>query len=270
MKKVLLLSIIILLSFSLIACNANGNTSNQNESSDNSTSELSSTTFQPTAQIETTVEPTTEEITTEAPTENVQDLANQSYLVYLQNHSNWFSDENHDYYSSSHGKMIAFYDITGDGIDELIHLKPMIEERRLEMNLCILTYTDSIQTLYDDYLVSIAGAEAGYSTFVGNDSKLYCVMAKELNGLVIRFDANGNTLSPVYLAESKANHLAEPKDAICHVDGELVSFEEFYNYRNTVEEKVDTYLLINYQNSRGKKDNSLTYEEACQYLSQSQ
>ena len=85
-----------------------------------------------------------------------------------------------------------------------------------------------------------------------------------------RFDANGNTLSPVYLAESKANHLAEPKDAICHVDGELVSFEEFYNYRNTVEEKVDTYLLINYQNSRGKKDISLTYEEACQLLNDKQ
>lgn len=270
MKKVLLSVIIVLLSFSLIACNSNGNTSSQNESSHDATSENASTTYKPTTPIETTVEPITEEITTEVPTENVQELANQSYLAYLQNHSNWFSDENHDYYSSSHGKMISFYDITGDGIDELIHLKPMIEERRLEMNLCILTYTDSIQTLYDDYLVSIAGAEAGYSTFVGNDAKLYCVMAKELNGLVIRFDVNGNTLSPAYLAESKANHLAEPKDAICHVDGELVSFEEFYNYRNTVEEKVDTYLLINYQNSRGKKDNSLTYEEACQYLSQSQ
>lgn len=270
MKKVLLSVIIVLLSFSLIACNSNGNTSSQNESSHDATSENASTTYKPTTPIETTVEPITEEITTEVPTESVQELANQSYLAYLQNHSNWFSDENHDYYSSSHGKMISFYDITGDGIDELIHLKPMIEERRLEMNLCILTYTDSIQTLYDDYLVSIAGAEAGYSTFVGNDAKLYCVMAKELNGLVIRFDVNGNTLLPVYLAESKANHLAEPKDAICHVDGELVSFEEFYNYRNTVEEKVDTYLLINYQNSRGKKDISLTYEEACQLLNDKQ
>ena len=270
MKKVLLSVIIVLLSFSLIACNSNGNTSSQNESSHDATSENASTTYKPTTPIETTVEPITEEITTEVPTESVQELANQSYLAYLQNHSNWFSDENHDYYSSSHGKMISFYDITGDGIDELIHLKPMIEERRLEMNLCILTYTDSIQTLYDDYLVSIAGAEAGYSTFVGNDAKLYCVMAKELNCLVIRFDVNGNTLLPVYLAESKANHLAEPKDAICHVDGELVSFEEFYNYRNTVEEKVDTYLLINYQNSRGKKDISLTYEEACQLLNDKQ
>ena len=270
MKKVLLLFIIILLSFSLIACNANGNTSNQNESSDKSTSDNSSKAFQPTTQTETTVEPTTEEITTEEPTENVQDLANQAYLSYLQEHSNWFCEDDLGFYSSARGRMIAFFDINKDGIDELIHYKPMIEERHGEMNLCIVTYDNGIQTLYDDYLSNIAGAEPGYSVFIGNDSQLYCFMAKELNGLVIRFDVKENALSPVYLAESKAKHLAEPEEAICHVNGELVSYEEFHAYRKSVEEKAETYLLINYQNSRGKKDVSLTYEEACQYLSQSQ
>ena len=218
---------------------------------------------------EKTTEKATEKPTeppTEKPTEDMKNTAYQAYLEYLHSHPEWFLVDDPTFSYVMDKKPIALWDFNGDGIDELIHYRPRIEEKTGEINLRIVTYNNSVQTLYDEVELSIPGAEAGFSVFIGDDNKMYSVTAKELNGHVIRFDMNGTNLSAQTLADSQAHHLAEPEEAVCHIDGKDVSYEEFNDYRKSVEDKVKTYLLINYQNSRGVDDVSMSYSDACNYL----
>ena len=218
---------------------------------------------------ETITEKATEKPTeppTEKPTEVMTNTVYQAYLDYMQGHPEWFLVDDPTFSYAMKKKPIAFRDINGDGIEEIIHYRPKIEEKSGKINLCIVTYNNGVQTLYDEEEVSIPGAEAGYSVFIDNDNKMYSVTAKELNGHVIRFDMDGMKLSAQTLADSQAHHLAEPEEAVCHVDGAEVSYQEFNNYRKTAEDKVKTYLLINYQNSRGAEDVSMSYSDACSYL----
>ncbi len=265
MKRIIILSFIAVFGLSVAACSTTNTISaNSNTSTDQSAVEVKE---EPTTEEYTSEELTTEDPTTEVPTEDPQETANHAYLEYLQEHSDWFSEKNNDFLSIAKTSAVALCDVNGDGVDELIHVRPYTERQYGEMNLCILTYNNGIQSLYDDYFLSIPGAEAGYSVFMGNDSKLYSITAKELNGSVIRFDVDdGSSLLPIYLADSKAHHLAEPSEAVCHADGSVVTFDEFYSYRSGIEDKVKTYLLINYQNSRGAEDISMSYDEACSHL----
>lgn len=226
-----------------------------------------------TQSVQETTEKTTEKATekpteppTEKPTEDMKNTAYQAYLEYMQDHPEWFLVDDPTFSYVMDKKPIALWDFNGDGIDELIHYRPRIEEKTGEINLCIVTYNNSVQTLYDEVELSIPGAEAGFSVFIGDDNKMYSVTAKELNGHVIRFDMNGTNLSAQTLADSQAHHLAEPEEAVCHIDGKDVSYEEFNDYRKSVEDKVKTYLLINYQISRGVDDVSMSYSDACNYL----
>lgn len=203
---------------------------------------------------------------TEQPTEVMTNTVYKAYLDYMHGHPEWFLADDATFSYTMKKKPIAFRDINGDGIEELIHYRPKIEEKTGKINLCIVTYSNGVQTLYDEEEVSLPGAEAGYSVFIDNDNKLYSVTAKELNGHVIRFDMTGMKLSAQTLADSQAHHLAEPEEATCHVEGADVSYQEFNDYRKTVEDKVKTYLLINYQNSRGAEDVSMSYSDACSYL----
>lgn len=228
-------------------------------------SQTETTTQAATAAV-TTQAPTTEPPTTEPPTENQKEAAYQAYLDYMQGHSEWFFVDEPTFSYTMKQNPIAFCDINGDGVEELIHYRPQLEEKTGKINLCIVTYRDGVQTLYDDEVVNLPGAEAGYSVFVGNDNKLYSVTAKELNGHVIRFDMDGTELSAQTLADSQAHHLAEPEEAVCHVEGADVSYQAFQDYRKSVENKVKTYLLINYQNSRGAEVVSMSYTDAYDYL----
>lgn len=163
-------------------------------------------------------------------------------------------------------KPIALWDINGDGLDELIHLRPYTEERSGKLYLRIVGYSNGIQTLYDDYVINLPGAESCYSVFLADDQKIYSLTAKECNGHVIQFDVDGDKLSAETLADSSAHHLAEPEEAVCHIDGKDVTYQEFDSYRSSKEDKVTKYLLINYQNSKNAEDISLSYDEACRYL----
>lgn len=269
MKKVLLLFIIILLSFSLIACNANSNTSNQNESSDNPTSENSSTTFQPTTQIETTVEPTTEELTTEPQTENITLASYQEYLSHLQSHSKWFTERY--YYSVNGNKPIALYDLDNNGISELIYVHPAEDQSHGEVHLSIYTFSDGrIKKLYEDYIFSLAGSDPACSVFIGNDSKLYSMGSNGYNSAVIRYDYDGFSISTDYLAESKGRGTADPDSVIYHKNGELVTGQEYNEYRLSITDSATIFLMITYQNTNGVTDISMSYEEACQFLNEKQ
>ena len=218
---------------------------------------------------EKTTEKATEKPTeppTEKPTEDMKNTAYQAYLEYLHSHPEWFTNAEQDFIRATEKCLIAIYDINGDGMEDVIHFRPGDGEKRLNVFLTIVTYNNGVQTLYNDYVVNLPGAEEGFSVFIGDDNKMFSVTAKELNGHVIRFDMNGTNLSAQTLADSQAHHLAEPDEAVCHVDGKDVSYEEFNDYRKAVEDKVKTYLLINYQNSRGAEDVSMSYEDACSYL----
>ena len=230
-----------------------------------------STTAQAFTEELTTAAPTTEEVTiaestTAEPTEPPQTAAKQAYLEYLQEHYSWFNNGNTDYQSIAKKGQIAFKDLNGDGVDEMVHIRPGDGDKKYEVQLCILTYEAGTKTLYDDFLFSIPGAEGVYSVFVGSESKLYSVMSKELNGSVTRFDFDGSSFSYEKLADSTAHHLAEPEEAVCHVEGSTVTFEEFHSYRTSVEDKAETYLLLTYQNNKGIDNISMTYEEALNYL----
>lgn len=74
---------------------------------------------------------------------------------------------------------IAFWNLNSDGVEEMIHFRFNIEDKRGELNLCIVTYDNGTKNLFDDFILSLLGAEAGYSVFVGNDNNVYSVMAKE-------------------------------------------------------------------------------------------
>lgn len=89
---------------------------------------------------------------------------------------------------------------------------------------------------------------------------------KNVNGSVNRYDYDGSDLSVAYLAGVKAKHLEEPKDAICHVNDTLVTFDELNSYRRDIEDKVNSYLLINYQNCRSAEGISVSYDQACAKL----
>lgn len=214
---------------------------------------------------EKTMEKPTEP-STEKPPEDIKSTAYQAYLEYMQDHPEWFTNAEQDFIRATENCLIAIYDINGDGMDELIHFRPGDGEKRLNVFLTIVTYNSGVQTLYNDYVVNLPGAEAAFSVFVDDDNRMFSVTAKELNGHVIRFDMNGANLSAQTLADSQAHHLAEPEEAVCHIDGTEVSYEEFNDYRKSVEDKVKTYLLINYQNSRGAEDISMSYSDACSYL----
>ena len=264
MKRIMILSLIAVFGISAAACFATNTISaNSNTSTFQNAAEKYE---EPTTEEYTSDELTTEEPTINAPTKEPQKTANNAYLEYLQEHSDWFSEKYNDFLSIAKTSAVALCDINGDGVDELILVRPYTERQYGEMNLCILTYNNGIQSLYDDYLLSIPGADAGYSVFLGSDSKLYSVTAKELNGSVIRFDVDGSSLTPIYLADSKAQHLAVPSEAVCHVDGLVVTFDEFNSYRSDIEDKVKTYILINHQNSRGVEDLSMSFDEACEHL----
>ena len=261
MKRIWTLIFIGAMSFSATACNSQV-TNNQN-------SPAESTIFGVTteSQFDTEeVEPSSEAIAAEAPTEDIQETANQAYLHYLQDHSDWFLIKESTFAYAMKNRPIAFWDLNSDGVEEMIHFRPNIEDKRGELNLCIVTYDKGTKILLDDFIVSLPGAEAGYSVFVGNDNNVYSVMAKECNGSVNRYDYDGSDISVAYLADAKAKHLEEPKDAICHVNDSLVTFDEFNSYRSDIEDKVKTYILINHQNSRGVEDISMSFDEACEHL----
>ena len=146
-----------------------------------------------TQSVQETTENTTEKATekpteppTEKPTEDMKNTAYQAYLEYMQDHPEWFLVDDPTFSYVMDKKPIALWDFNGDGIDELIHYRPRIEEKTGEINLRIVTYNNSVQTLYDEVELSIPGAEAGFSVFIGDDNKMYSVTAKELNGHVIR------------------------------------------------------------------------------------
>ena len=101
----------------------------------------------------TTEKPT--EPPTEKPTEVMTNTVYQAYLDYMQGHPEWFLADDETFSYAMKKKPIAFRDINGDGIEEIIHYRPKIEEKSGKINLCIVTYNNGVQTLYDEEEVSI-------------------------------------------------------------------------------------------------------------------
>lgn len=211
------------------------------------------------------VPPTTEATTKPDESEKEKDAAFSAYLEQLQSHSDWFTERY--YYTAGETKPIAVYDVDGNGIPELLYVHPAEDQSHGEVHFSIYTYAnESLQKLYEDYIFSLAGAEPGCFIFIGNDSKLYSSSANGYNSALIRYDYDGYTITPSYLAQSKGRGTSDPESVIYHKNGAIASKEEFITFTEAIRDSAATILMLTTYNTKGLQDISMSYAQACTYL----
>ncbi len=211
------------------------------------------------------VEPPT---TTQPQTEDPKASAYRAYLTHLENNRSWFVDYKDNAYSGKRFEhIIAFKDLNGDGVEEMIYLKAP-EENQLRVYLCILTYQDgSVTTLYEDLFVTFAGAECGYDIYIGNDGKLYHILSHFPNSSAYLYSVDGNTVSATCLANTYGVGTGNP-DIDYYIDGKDVSQEAYKSYIENMRSGIATYLSYYHGmgTNPGTDDISLDYDRACNFL----
>ena len=204
------------------------------------------------------------EIPTHKPSEDFQESANQAYLEYLQDHSNWFENLGNDYTYSVAENQIALFDVNRDGLSELIFLRPTDDSNDLEISLCVLTYKDgAVKKLYDDKLINLPGAGPTYEILFSDDSNLYSVARNYPNSYVTRYDINRDTIKSVLLAESQGHGTSNP-DIKYYIDGSQTTENKYQSYYDGIANSANTVLIAHHET--GLDDISMSYFEACNYL----
>ena len=132
------------------------------------------------------------------------------------------------------------------------------------INLCIVTYANGEAiTMYDEYLVGLAGAGAKYRIFINSNSELCSTDENHPNTKLTRYDTNGDSAYAVVLAKSVAAGTDGSVPTKYYI-GDIETTEEEYQAYYESSYSGATYLIT--QADAGVGGNAMTYDSACDYL----
>ena len=220
----------------------------------------SETNTQSTQQDES-IQPTSVQQTSAQSNEIQTAQVNSAYLKYLEENSKWFT--NVQYSSKAQNCNISFADLNGDGIEELIHIRP---DDKNNVYLTVLTYDSGLKTVYDQPLFSNAGAEVNYSVFLDDDSKMYSVALKSGQKSIIRYNYENSKFTSDLLGEETGGDPQNENNNTFTVNGKECTAKEFSEYKDKILDSADTLLIHSDFDDYTVKDNSMSYEEACKHV----
>lgn len=261
MKKLFTFVMMIMLVL-LTACSAKPSETEEPQEETQAQTTIPSTTAQP-----TTAQPTTVQPTTEKTNEDNKNSANKAYLSHLLEHSEWFTDVKYGVGNVIKEHLIAFTDLNSDGINELIYVHPDDIEHTGYQCLCVVTYRDNeIKTLYDQPVVSYAGADSYLWIIIGENSNLYSVVDKSGAAQIIEYQYKNGKLDPNTVAEETKKTLYPREDNSFNVNGKDCTLQEFLNYKDNVLKSAVSFLSYDHDSDISAEDKSMSYDKACEYL----
>ncbi|SNU06729.1 zinc-ribbon domain-containing protein [Lachnospiraceae bacterium] len=217
----------------------------------------------------TTEEITTEEVTTEATTEasteaatekqtaeavteatdNVTYEMSEKYLSVLQEHKKSIKKYTWQRgYNSDKAYPVAFKDLTGDGIDEMIFMEA---DNEYAASLYIYTFADGeARQIYsmENLDVEVAGGTTFYVAALKDNAGLFIYHSVTDEGSDELFDKL-ELSDGVYKVASTYERSAYPNEdytsmnVTCKADGKKVEESEFANYINDNQNNIETFLM---------------------------